>query len=701
MIEKRDIVARLALSILMAFALSGFAMGQVIDSGGGAKPKPARGGYRGPGGNGKRGGWAPSGGGKRAPFAPGGNGERPGGNSEPGGDPAPTPAGPSGGGNGGTNGGTNGSGSGGASTGGTPGVGGAAPGKAKRGGATGALRQGVDEVSWQNWWVLNEAHYLDLERRYQLRHKNVEKNRDLFTGEDATDQAVLIDANDEVVVKKALPLLESLLKHDSHLVRVEAALAIGRIGGAEQVSWLTPFTKDKHRDVRKAAILGLGLLQQEGALPMLKFLSRDRGTTNMERAYAAVSIGLVGKLESTKFLIERLEKGRRVRDVDAALIYALGMLQTPRARRYLDYYVAHPLRDTTLRAVAVDALALHQSVQSLDTIKRALKDQDVRVRRSAAAALGQVDFSSRYRSEWEELERAFNGDDTSEEFSSRVIGELAAYQARLRVKLETDESMLSDKKSSVLDLIEKHGLEDSDVLVRNFCAISLGEIGGKRAVGILNHQVQNARLNSTRSFAALALAISGDKTAGQTLHRRLIRKRLNQETKAAFDLALGLAGEKDAKGLIKKHFRSSGDTAIAKYSAIALALLEDKTVQKPIRDRLLQKSRPELKRAYGQSLAILGDYDVVDILGKVLKRHGSVAHKVQLFSALSAIQDTRSLELLIENADSAKRKRLSLAAVARAIGMVAERGDRPILTKWFRHLNYQLRIVPLNEIALL
>jgi hypothetical protein len=42
-----------------------------------------------------------------------------------------------------------------------------------------------------------------------------------------------------------------------------------------------------------------------------------------------------------------------------------------------------------------------------------------------------------------------------------------------------------------------------------------------------------------------------------------------------------------------------------------------------------------------------------------------------------------------------------LAAVARAIGMVAERGDRPILTKWFRHLNYQLRIVPLNEIALL
>lgn len=707
---KRNIAIHAAMYMMVVFALSVFVIGQVVDSPN-RQPKPRRGspGYTGPGGHGRTGGFAPQGTGTKKPFVPGGHGRTsgegiPGGQGDGPPDQTPPPidtGGTTGGGGGGTNGG-NSPGAPGGSIGGSPGIGGAAPaGRSRRGRTTGALGQSVDEVSWQNWWVLNESHYLDLERRYQLRHATGEKNRDLFAGEDASDEALLIDSNDELVLKETLPLLKSLLKHDSPLVQTEAILAIGRIGGAKQVKWLTPYTKDKNRNVRKAAILGLGLLQQEGALPMLKYLSRARGTANMERAYAAVSIGLIGKLDSDKFLIDRLENGRRVRDVDAAQLYALGMISSIRARRFLDYYVAHPLRDTTLRAVALDALALHQSVESLDTIKRALVDQDVRVRRSAAAALGQVNFTSRYRAEWEKLETAFNGDQSSLEFSSRVIGEFEAYQARLRVKLEADESALADKKSEVIELIAKHGLKDSDVLVRNFCAISLGEIGGKRAVQILTEQVKDARLNSTRAFAALGLAITGDKDAGKTLHSRLLRKKLNQETKAAFDLALGLVGEKDAKNLIKKHFKSSGDTAIAKYSAIALALLEDKSVVKPLRDRLLQKSRPELKKAYGQSLAILGDYDVVDLLGKALKRHGSVAHKAQLLTALASIQDARSLDLLLKSADPVKRKRLTLAAAARAIGMVAERGDRPILTKWFRHLNYQLRIVPLNEIALL
>ncbi len=126
-------------------------------------------------------------------------GRAPGGVGKPGGDPSdqPTdgaaghgkPGGTTGdGGNNGTNGGggtTGGGGTnppggfGGSGPGATPagggGGGGAStlPGRGRRGGTTGSLGQRVDEVSWQNWWLLNQSYYLDLERRYQLRQKSI------------------------------------------------------------------------------------------------------------------------------------------------------------------------------------------------------------------------------------------------------------------------------------------------------------------------------------------------------------------------------------------------------------------------------------------------------------------------------------------------------------------------------------------------
>ncbi len=665
--------------------------------------------FSGPGGIGKPGGYYPGGQGKPGGFVPGGQGE--------GNDPTNTPPtffpkgvgktkpnpkdvpkpkpGDFGGGGSSSPGGLDPL---------SPGAhvpgGGILPQNPRARGATGALGQGVDDVSWQNWWLLNQAHFLDLEKRYQIRLSAVEQDRDLFTGDDPGDVPRLIQSGDELVVKKTLPLLKGLLQHESFQVRIQAAIAVGRVGNMKQVSWLAPLTKDKNKSVRKAAILGLGLLQTERSLPMLKHLLRSRANPISERAYAAVAIGLVGKLDSTSFLIERLDKGRRVRQIDAAQLYALGMIPSIRARRYLDYYVSHPLRDTTLRAVALDALALHKSVDALDTILKSLRDQDVRVRRSAAAALGQVDFSSRYRKEWEELNHSLRADSTLE-MSSRVLGEFESYRARLKIKLEADESKLADRKAEVVEAIKKFGLTDSDVMVRNFCQISLGELGGKEALALLLRETREATLNSTRAFAALGLALTGSKGVGPVLLKRLSRKRLNQETKAAYFLALGLVGEGDAKKMIRKRFEHTGDVALARFSAISLALLGDETAKKPLRKNLLKKSRPELKQAFGQALSILGDYGVVDEIEKNLKRHGAVAHKVQMFAALAAIQDARTLELLLRQATAKKQKSLVLAANVRAIGMVAEKGNRPILTSWFRHLNYRLRVPVLNQIALL
>ena len=680
-------------------------------NGGGRRPAPLPGrgtpGYQGPQGGGNTGGQAPAGVGQSGGSS----------NTAPQGGGQPTPPG-GGGGEPPPTGGTGAGAGGGTSPAPAPGTGsppngGAAPGSPgasgpgrRRGGNTGILEVGVADDSWQNWWRLNEDWFLQLEGRFHDLNQEKETSRDLYVGEDPTLTALPIGPNDLKVKKVTLPLLRAMLRHKYFGVRAQAAIAIGKAGAPEQVSWLAPLTKDKNKEVRKAAIIGLGLLQTEKSLPFLQHLLRDRGTAIAERAYAAIGLGLCGKSEVASFMIDRLSKGRRVREIDAAILYALGMIKSNRAQRYLDYFVANPLKDDILRAVALQGLAMQGSPKVVDTLLKSLKDKDVRVRRSAAISLGQIQFRSRYRDDWEKLSEEVSSDGGYDglEVSERAAGELESLRARLRVQLDADENRLAELIDQVVEALESQGLDDSDVMVRNFSALALGELATKRAQEILKGQLYNAKLDSTRAFSALALSLKGGQNAGAELLRRLSRRRMNQETRAAVLLAVGLAGGdslKEAKGIVKKNFRSRGDTAVARYSAVSLGLLGDEKVVKILRERLLSKSRPELKEAYGQALALLGDYEVVRSIAKVLNGRGSVIHKVELASALSAIRDRHSLDALANAAKPEKRKNTTLAAIIRAIGVVAERGDRPILSPWFRHLNYQLELTTLNEIALL
>ena len=77
-----------------------------------------------------------------------------------------------------------------------------------------------------------------------------------------------------------------------------------------------PLTKDGNKTVRKAAIIGLGLLESPKALPYLSQILRDRSTQIIERAYGAVALGLIGDKKATGLLIDILRRGRGIREID-------------------------------------------------------------------------------------------------------------------------------------------------------------------------------------------------------------------------------------------------------------------------------------------------------------------------------------------------------------------------------------------------
>ena len=101
---------------------------------------------------------------------------------------------------------------------------------------------------------------------------------------------------------------------------------------------------------------------------------------------------------------------------------------------------------------------------------------------------------------------------------------------------------------------------------------------------------------------------------------------------------------------------------------------------------------------YALALGLLGDHDGVAALGRRLTTTSSVESKTRAARALSVINDERTIEVLVA-ATEARQKDLALAEIVRAIGVVAERGDKPVLSDYIRHLNYLLPITILNEAA--
>ncbi len=570
-----------------------------------------------------------------------------------------------------------------------------------KGGETGPLGDANSEDSWLNWWRLNEAWYLDLERRYLSRNRERELDADLFTPAD-TPVARPADATSEVLRSRVLPVLKRLTAHSHPGVRAEAVLALGKIGQRIDLPLITPLLSDKDKNVRKAAILALGLLKTPASRPFLSSILKSRRRQDAEIAYAAVALGLLGQRKAVPVLIQRLKQGRGVREVESSILYALGLLDTPRSRAFLEYYVLSPSRDDVLRSVGVQALALGGHPESIDVLLRVVDDPDVNIRRSAVIGLGRVRFVSPFAMDLEVAERElaehFDGDGT--ERADLIAGD---YLGRLRLKAEEDTLRLAALKEDVVARLVKDGLGDSDVMVRNFAALALGELGGTQARKALQHLLETTRLNSTRAFASLGLAVDGDKADRKVVFRRLAKGRIDPSTRAAMMLSLGLLGEGGVSDFAIRRLQNLGDTTSSRFAAVSLGLVGEKRALPFLRTGVTRSGRPELKRAFGLGLALLGDTEVVKSLGKLLNASKASETRIQTAAALSAINDISAMDVLLKAATSKKHKAkdIELAAFARAIGVIGERGWRPILSPVFRHLNYLTPVQALREIALL
>ncbi len=104
-------------------------------------------------------------------------------------------------------------------------------------------------------------------------------------------------------------ILEQKLTDPDPKLRREIAKTLEKIGGERSIALLSLLINDKSVQVRKTAILGLGLIGTEKQIPVLKALFRKDTPWGLAVIYAIKNIG--GK-EAKKFFLEILDKEKIV-----------------------------------------------------------------------------------------------------------------------------------------------------------------------------------------------------------------------------------------------------------------------------------------------------------------------------------------------------------------------------------------------------
>ncbi len=619
--------------------------------------------YTGPAGSGSPGGYAPNGGGTTEPGRTGpagggtdsGNGTNPGGGlGSTGGDTGPGGAAPGPGGGGGAPGG-----------GGVPGAGGST------GGARKKSKSNVN-LTWAAWWFFNDDRFLDLKARIRL-ERNETVNADLFTGSaDQTEQIVSVNA--KMIREKINPVLKYALKDTFYDTRAAALIALGKTGNPDSLADLKTLMDDGNKFVRESSFLGMGILGNKEAIPLLievmedsrrgrQFVGRKNGVLNRTRAFAALAIGLIGSrhadlsdTQAVSALLDQMNgKEKAHRDTQIGPIVALGVMRSKQAVPALIKFFRDKSNNAVARSYVATSLGKIGDPAAVKVLLKGLRDKQSAVTQSCAIALGS-------------LAKPSNAD---------VIKGL--------------QSML---KSS------------PDLGAKNFAIISMGEIGGSAN---LNELIRMAKRGNIfmRTFSSMALAVYMDKNKSDP-ERANVCKRLhkyfknekNLDVRGANAIALGVMRYTEAGEDILNDLKRGGQAELRSHLCISLGLMDYDAAIAEVRETVTDKGSIELRRNASIALGLMGDKGALKVLEEEMSNSArSLAVHGAITQGLGFIGDVSAVPTLVKFVrDRNEYQDATRAFSTVALGLLGDKDDIPVLSRIAANNNYLQRTNAISEI---
>lgn len=528
-------------------------------------------------------------------------------------------------------------------------------------------------LSWDWWWDLNEERFLNLKSVVRSQAASTIHRDEILRGLTGGDDVAAVTA--QMIRNEIIPSLIHSLKDDYYDARAAGVIALGKVAGPDDdgaMEAIKGLLGDSDQRVSESACLGLGLLGNKAALPILldiakntregrKLTGRDtQDVYTRVRSFAAVGIGLIGSRqdlppEVVKELLQLAVTKESQRDIQVGPAIALQLLKRQDVVPSILQVFNDSEQDDYVRAHLGVALGKMGAKSAIQPLRNMLNDRSVFVSYSSAISLG----------------------------------------------LLVD----PEDRDSIRDLL-RVAKTGRDVGTKNFALMALAEIGGSDARAYIIEQLTTAKSQEAKAFAAIAAGVTAyiHKEDVNLIGRTLLdgfRTEKNPQTKSAMAIALGLIDYEPAKDLMRQSLKDSSNPTVQGYLCTALGLMNDQDSIPEIQNLVRQRGDPDLRKNAAIALGLLRDRDAVDVLKAVIEE--SAASKAILGAATVAmgyIGDRAAVDILRDFVENPRgtHQNVTRAFAVVALGFLGDKDDIPLLSRIHENSNYLAQTGALAEL---
>ncbi|GJM22558.1 MAG: hypothetical protein DHS20C15_24730 [Planctomycetota bacterium] len=511
---------------------------------------------------------------------------------------------------------------------------------------SGSVSGGLVVDRWETWWETNKFDFISLHRLEDL-PSSTQGNLD----ETSTERLRRLRRVRELLRGQVTPIVHQLTGADDPAVRASAIVALGKLGGDEMVDRATSLLRDGSFEVRRSAMLALGVLDNARASYLLMNIAADSSSGRKLMG----SSGVTSEERGTALLAATLRDG----------ISARNLLQL-----LLDERDDLPLQ---VLAAACDAAGLLGDARLLKPLAELARDTKLPeyVRSSATTALGRLGESAAVPTLLELLD--------SRQEPRRAAAAALGYVAH-------------DGMHHVITRLARVLKEETDGPTRHFAAISLGRLGGPAARRALLESFSDPS-SDMRPWLALALGLCERRNPDGTLTPLLLEraaKEKNLETRSAYLIALGLTRDPRALDILSEELEK-GPTLSAGQAALALGLSGQPGALAPLRNSLETQNNPTVLRQAALGLGVLGDGAAIPDLLELVRTTSNpyVASFASLGIAFMGDED--AIGPLLETIEKQGPRGVTTSFATAAIGQLFDEDRRPALSRLAAGDNYLAR----------
>jgi HEAT repeat protein len=536
---------------------------------------------------------------------------------------------------------------------------------------TGARKRsagGEGYEQWSFWWENNKDRFLNLKAKIQSGGiVTGDAGYHLGRGTKAEASKTSLRPTEAQIAEQVIPALERALTDDDFDTRAAALIGLGKCGrDAGPIEAMKKLFTDNNKAVRESVGLGLGILGNAQAIPILLDLMNDTqagrqlvGRQDVEvrtRAFAAIGLGLIEDRSAVPYLKEVVAKSESYSqpDVPAAAVHALGLLGDKSVVPDLIAVLDNPKTDKFVQAAVPIALGKIGDPAAASKLEAYIKND-------------KVDDLVRW---------------------SAIIG-----YSRL-MKDSAD-----DNAVKVLTIIAS---DAGDPQTRNFATMGLAYVGGDAAKASLLKFFRTAQ-NEQLPWVSMAAAVySWEKDLDQTVVdqvRRAFQEQKNPSWKAGHAVALGLLKDKQSSEMLLRELASSNHEEYKGYLCIALGLMEATDAMPQIKSEL-EKSRsfPKLQQQAAIGLGLMGDKDVVTLLAGTMEKTDSAYVLGSTAIALGLIGDRNAIDPMVRIAGNPDVKKIGRALATVGLGIIGDKDPLPRLTRVSEDNNYRAKADFMQEL---